>query len=115
MNSFQQIACVILLAAIARDVAPRRGAIGWRIRASRSLVWAAAIVAILNPLWVTGFANLLGIGRGADIVLYFVTLAFVAVTFFFYAQQLRIRRDLSKLAGHIAAGEAERGGAAHLR
>jgi len=59
---------------------------------------------------VTRFANLLGIGRGADIILYALTLAFLSLSFFFYAQQLRLRRELSKLAGYIALSNAERGG-----
>jgi hypothetical protein len=109
MNTFQWIACTVLGAAMVYDLVPRRAAVALTVRVSRSLVWLAAIVAIVNPLRVTDFANLLGIGRGADIVLYVMALAFIAVTLFFYAQQLRIRRDLSKLAGHIAVSEAERG------
>ena len=109
MNSFQWLACTVLAAAIVYDVVPRCAAFARPVRVIRALVWCAAVAAIVNPLRVTDFANLLGIGLGADIVLYFMALSFVAVTFFFYAQQLRIRRELSKLAGHIAASEAERG------
>ncbi len=109
MNTFQWVTCAVLGAAIVSDLVPRRTTVARTVRVSRSLVWVAAIAAIVNPLRATDLANLLGIGRGADIGLSVVALAFIAVTFFLYAQQLRIRRDLSKLAGHIAVSEAERG------
>ncbi len=110
MNVFQGIACGTLVAAILRDSLPRRSPLSWKFRVSRSIVWFAAIVAVVNPAQVTRLANLLGIGRGADIILYMVTLAFLSVSFFFYAQQLRLRRAISRLAGHIALNDAERGG-----
>ena len=110
MNTFQWIACGTLALAILRDCLPRRTPLSWKFRLNRSIIWLAAAVAVANPTEVTRFANLLGIGRGADIILYMVTLAFLSVSFFFYAQQLRLRRELSKLAGHIAIANAERGG-----
>ena len=110
MNVFQWIACATLAAAILRDFLSRRVPVSWKFRVSRSMVWFAAIVAVVNPTQVTRFANLLGIGRGADIILYALTLAFLSLSFFFYAQQLRLRRELSKLAGYIALSNAERGG-----
>ena len=110
MNVFQWIACATLAAAILRDFLSRRVPVSWKFRVSRSIVWFAAIVAVVNPTQVTRFANLLGIGRGADIILYALTLAFLSLSFFFYAQQLRLRRELSKLAGYIALSNAERGG-----
>ncbi len=110
MNVFQWIACATLAAAILRDFLSRRVPVSWKFRVSRSMVWCAAIVAVVNPTQVTRFANLLGIGRGADIILYALTLAFLSLSFFFYAQQLRLRRELSKLAGYIALSNAERGG-----
>lgn len=113
MNGFQWIACTLLAAALVRDLLPRRSkSASAGLRAVRVLVWLAAAGAIIDPDGVTRFANLLGIGRGADIVLYVFVLAFVAVTFYFYAQQLRLQRELSALASHIALMEATRGGQA---
>ena len=110
MNGFQWIACTALGAALVRDFWPRRRrSMSWSLRVSRILSWALAIAAISRPDVVTWLANLLGIGRGADIVLYVVTLAFLAVAFYLYAQQLRLRRELSVLASHIALREATRG------
>jgi hypothetical protein len=110
MNIFQWIACATLAAAIVYDVFPRQAALSWKFRVMRSVVWSAAMVAVLNPTQVTTLANLLGIGRGADIVLYTVTLAFFSASFFFYAQQLRLERKLSRLAGYIALHSEGRGG-----
>jgi len=110
MNIFQWIACATLAAAIVYDCFPRHAALSWKFRVMRSVVWSAAMVAVLNPTQVTRMANLLGIGRGADIILYTVTLAFLSASFFFYAQQLRLERKLSRLAGYIALHGAERGG-----
>ena len=110
MNIFQWIACATLAAAIVYDFFPRHAAPSWKLRLMRSVVWSAAMLAVLNPTQVTRLANLLGIGRGADIVLYTVTLAFFSASFFFYAQQLRLERKLSRLAGYIALHSEGRGG-----
>ena len=110
MNAFQWTFCTLLAVAILRDVLVWRRVDGlgrWRL--IRAAVWAAAIAAISRPLEVTRLANMLGIMRGADIVLYVVSLAFVAVSFVLYAQLLRLRRDVSVLASHIALREAKDG------
>ena len=111
MNRFQWIALTALLAAIAAEFVPRRHrTLSLRIRSLRAAIFAAAAVAIARPDDVTRVAHLFGIGRGADIVLYVFALAFVALAFYFYAQQLRLRRDVSALASQIALKDARRGG-----
>lgn len=110
MNAFQWIFCTFLAVAILRDVLVWRRVDGLgRWRMIRVAVWAVAMAAISGPLEVTRLANMLGIMRGADIVLYVVSLAFVAVSFVLYAQLLRLRRDVSVLASHIALREARHG------
>jgi hypothetical protein len=113
VNGFQWIALTALAAAIASEFVPRRHrtlSLRIRIRALRVAIFAAAAVAIARPDDVTRVAHLFGIGRGADIVLYVLALAFVALAFYFYAQQLRLRRDVSALASQIALKDARRGG-----
>ena len=112
MNAFQTIALTALGAAILAEFLPGRRRVGLStpLRALRVAIYAVAAVAIARPDDVTRLAHLVGIGRGADIVLYVLALAFVALAFYFYAQQLRLRRDLSALASHIALKEAKRGG-----
>ncbi len=111
MNGFQRIASTVLAAAIASEFLPRRHrALSTPLRALRVTIFAVAAVAIARPDDVTRIAQLVGIGRGADIVLYVLALAFVGLSFYFYAQHLRLRRDLSALASHVALKEAKRGG-----
>jgi hypothetical protein len=110
VNGFQWMACTALGVALVADLRRSRRSPSAVLRISRAVVWSTAIVAIAKPALVTRVANLLGIGRGADIVLYVVALAFVALAFYFHAQQTRLRRELSALASHVALREATRGG-----
>ena len=111
MNGFQRIALTALAAAIASEFVPRRHrALSTPLRALRMAIFAIAAAAIARPDDVTRIAQLVGIGRGADIVLYVLALAFVGLSFYFYAQHLRLRRDLSALASHVALKDAKRGG-----
>jgi len=111
MTAFQWIALTALAAAIVSEFVPRRHrTLSAPLRALRVAVLAAAGAAIARPDDVTRIAQLVGIGRGADIVLYVLALAFVGLSFYFYAQQVRLRRDLSALASHIALKDATRGG-----
>ena len=112
MNAFQWIACTGLALVLARDL--------WRLRGRavrplpvlvRGVVLLAALVAIAQPLLVTRLANAIGIGRGADVVLYLFVLAFLGAVFFFYSQQVRLQRDLTAVASHLALREPRRGGA----
>ena len=113
MNAFQWIALTAIAAAIGSEFVHRpRRTLSFPIRALRVGIFTLAAAAIARPDEVTRIAQLVGIGRGADIVLYVLALAFVAVSFFLYAQQLRLRRDLSALAARIAIGDATRGGGA---
>ena len=111
MNAFQWITCSGLFLALLRDL--------WRLRRRklrpmqwlvRSAVLVAALAAIARPLFVTQVANAIGIGRGADVVLYLFVLAFLAAAFFFYSQQITLRRELTALASHLALRDARRGG-----
>jgi hypothetical protein len=111
MNIFQWIACPLLALAVVRELLRARRAwshpLPWLLRIA---VWVTALVAIADPLLVTRFANAIGIGRGADVVLYLFVLAFLAVSFLFYSNQMRLQRQISKLVTHLAVREAERGG-----
>ena len=110
MNGFQWVALTAIAGTIAWEFVPRRQTLSMRTRSLRVAILAAAAVAIARPDDVTRLAHVFGIGRGADIVLYVLALAFVALSFYFYTQQLRLRRDLSALASQMALKEAKRGG-----
>ena len=81
-------------------------------RLVRVVVWTAAAVAIADPDRITQLANALGIGRGADVVLYVFVLAFIALSFVFYARQVRLERRIDTLVTRIAQLQPRRGSAA---
>ena len=87
--------------------------------AIRRLLYGAfvlvAIVSILFPQWLTWVANLVGVGRGTDLLLYALVLMFLV---FVYTQSRRNaaqQRRLTLLARKLALlqAEAEKPGDAH--
>ena len=110
MTPFQWIACSLLLLATVRELLRlRRGTLTRLAWLVRSVVWVAALCAIADPLLVTRMANAIGIGRGADVVLYVFVLAFLATGFFLYSRQVRLEREIHALARHFAITEAQHG------
>jgi hypothetical protein len=110
MTPFQVLALTLLAGALAVEVRrcwprPRRRRAGWW----RGALLAAAAVAIVEPSLVQWLAVLLGVGRGADAVLYLVALAFLLVSFYFYARYVRLQRQLTQVVRHLALQEARRG------
>jgi hypothetical protein len=110
MNLFQWVTLSALgllllweLARLARGPVSR-GA--WLLRV---VTWASAAAAIADPDLVQRVAVSLGIGRGADIVLYCYVLAAPALAFYFYARYVRLQRQLTEVVRHIALQEARRG------
>lgn len=106
MSLFQSIVCpsLILIAAwqivrSVRDDAETQGLL-------RAGVLLAAALAVAYPDWVTRFANLLGIGRGADVVLYGLVFAFLAVSWKLYVENQRLRWDLTELIRQSALKSA---------
>jgi hypothetical protein len=61
-------------------------------------------VADPSPLYAT--ANLLGIGRAADVVLYLTALGGLWVTFYLYTRCLRLEREITALTRHLAIRDA---------
>ena len=112
MTRFQWMAGTVLLVTLVREVIRlHRGVPTRRASLVRLAVWLTALIAISDPELVTRFANALGIGRGADAVLYLFALAFVATSFYFYSRQVRLQRQITALASHLAIADARRGSA----
>ncbi len=108
MTTFQ----IVMLPLLALMVLATAIQIGRRRLASRSGVawlalWIAAAVAIADPDLVVRVANFLGIGRGADLVLY-LSILFMFVAFFVtYLRFRRVDEQLTKLVRHMAIRDAE--------
>ena len=77
------------------------------IALARPLLWLAAAVAVWRPDLTTRVAGFLGIGRGADLLLYALALAFLASLFYFYRKSRQLEGDITRLARHIALTTAE--------
>ena len=106
-SSFQLIA--IPITGLALFVALLRIVHGSRPRWSN---WLAAIIslaagaAIYEPEITTTVARLLGIGRGADLLIYGVVIAFVISWFYFYQQHRKLQSALTSLVRKLAVDEA---------
>ena len=94
------VATVMTGVAVARSRLTRRWGLAWMA------LWIAAIVAIAFPKLLGRLAQLLGIGRGTDLVLY-VSILFMFVGFFLlYMRYRRISEQLTTVVRHIAIRDA---------
>lgn len=111
MNVFQYAALTLMGCLFAWDlVAAWRGTARRGIAFLRCAVWLATALAIGFPEVVQDLATAIGIGRGADVVLYVFVLAFLLTSFSLYSRQVRLQRQVTELIRHIALAEAQRGG-----
>lgn len=108
MNLFQLggiIFCVIMItlsiAAIARQQLRRATGILWLV------FWTAASAAILRPNITRIVAKAIGIGRGADLVMYCGLLATAIGFFLLYLRFRRLEANMTKLVRHMAIQEAK--------
>lgn len=75
------------------------------ISSIRLCVWVAALILILNPSLTDVLANLLSVGRGVDVILYFTVIAFV-ISFFYVIHALEKQREqLTLLVRTIAISQ----------
>lgn len=107
MNLFQILALVVVVSlltltvvAALRGWATRREGVVW------TLLWLTAGVAILWPGVTKIVANALGIGRGADLLLYCTVVVMMLGFLMVYVRLRRIRRELTLLVRHLAIRDA---------
>ena len=81
------------------------------VRASKRLAFAGFVLlniyAVLRPNDVTWVAHQLGIGRGADLVVYLLVMAFVFGMVNSYLRDREISQHLTNLARQLAIRDAE--------
>lgn len=108
LNSFQILLLVVLALLLGGSVtAMLRGWAGRREGVVWGMLCLAAAVATLWPKLTGRVAEVLGIGRGADLVFY---CAVVVMMIGFWATYMRLRylrRELTLLVRHIAILQAE--------
>jgi hypothetical protein len=73
-----------------------------------ALLWAAAGVAIVRPELTNVVATGLGIGRGADLVVYLSAISFLAAFFYFYQKTRKLESDLTEVVRSLALQDALR-------
>lgn len=88
-----------IMAAVFRK-ATRGEAVFW------SLVWVAAGVAIVRYDWTMVVARSLGIGRGADLMLYGAVGVMLVGFMMVYIRLRRLRREITLIVRHLALQEA---------
>ena len=110
MNLFQLLTLSVVTAVLAAEFLGlcRRSA-GRKLRLLRIAAWSAAAAAIVDPGIPQAVAIRIGIGRGADLVLYMVVLAFLWGSFYFYSGFVRLERQLTEVVRHLAIQSARRG------
>jgi hypothetical protein len=110
MTLFQDLALAVLGVLLVGEVLTlRRGSRGFKLL--RCVVWLCATVAIAVPDVVTRVGSVLGIGRGADLMLYLFILIFLGTSFYFYSRYIRLQQQLTSVIRHVALQEARRGAA----
>ncbi|REJ07592.1 DUF2304 domain-containing protein [Microbacterium bovistercoris] len=67
-----------------------------------------AVISVLFPQWLSWLANLVGVGRGTDLVMYGLIVMFLAFVYTQYRRNAALQRQLTLLARKIALLEAER-------
>ena len=67
---------------------------------------AVAIVSVLVPQWLTWVAHLIGVGRGTDLLLYVLVLAFLVFVSTTYRRNVLLDRKITLLARAVTLAEA---------
>ncbi len=110
MTTFQLVAIagclgmIFLTAAVVlqrQKVAPRQVLLLW------GLLWLVAAAALAVPDAMTYLARRLGIGRGADVLLYFAVLAGCTAAFRLSMAQRRLEQQVTVLVRELAIVRAE--------
>lgn len=79
----------------------RLGAFLW------SALWIAAIVVVLRPEVATFFASLVGVGRGADAVIYVSIIALFYLVFRIFLRLDKLDRDLTVLVRKVSVAQRD--------
>jgi hypothetical protein len=80
----------------------RRGGIGVRQLALWTLLWVAVLAVVLRPETASEIARSLGVGRGADVVVYLSIAALFYLQFRLFARVEDQERQITKLARELA-------------
>ncbi len=80
----------------------KQGALGRTATLLWSLFWLASGVVVLRPEFATAFAGFLGVGRGADAVMYVAVIALFYLVFRIFLRLDRLDRDITSLTRMVS-------------
>jgi hypothetical protein len=108
MNGYQIIALVVLaFLCVGSLIAWLRRWVSRREGLGMALVWLAAGVATAWPDVTSRVARALGIGRGADLVMYCAVVVMMIGFWMTYIRLRQLRREVTLLVRHLAIAQAE--------
>ena len=91
---------VATIVATVRGPATRREGVAW------ASLWFITGVVVAWPALTTRIAQALGIGRGANLVLYCAVVTMLIGFFMVYARLRRLRREITLVVRHLAIRDA---------
>jgi small membrane protein len=104
-----QVVLIVAVVAVVARLFRSRGQRAQAIRRIGLLLFAAfAVVSILFPKVWNRIAHLVGVGRGTDMVLYALVVAFLSFTVTTYVRFRDLETRYTKLARRLALDEADR-------
>lgn len=83
----------------------RQGAIRLWEAIAWSTVWVAAAIVVARPEATSEVAQFLGVGRGADLILYAAIITLLVLVFQLHVAHHRLERQLTDLVRKQALGE----------
>lgn len=86
----------------------REGSIGWGMFVFWTLIWVLAIVAVIKPDLTQQIADKLGVGRGADAVIYISIVVLFYLIFRSNVAIENLRHEITKLTREIAISRETR-------
>ena len=108
MTTFQLVTLpLLLMMAVATGTQMARHRLTARAGAGWLLLWVAAASCIAFPEMLVSIAHFLGIGRGADLVLYLSILFSLAAFFITYLRFRRVDEQLTRIVRHLAIRDGE--------
>jgi small membrane protein len=103
MNWFQILALtVFVLLSLLTVGSAMRGGLRTRVAVFWLLIWATGAVTMIWPSTLILLAHNLGIGRGADLLLYLSVLTMLAGFFYAYARFRKLDRQMTQLVRRLA-------------
>lgn len=108
MNAFQSVSLGVFVALAAATIsAGLRGYARKRIVVFWLLAWGGGATAIVWPRSTMLAAHALGIGRGADLLLYLSVLSTLVGFFYIYTRFRRLDRQITMLVRRLAITNAQ--------